>query len=494
MSDIIKGIQFPIVASTKKISTTASAKYILSSAIQSIDPHCAEIMRNETTWRKNYPIHIKKTLELSLKNTKDTITIAQSGLKTAHEHFRFYRHGLSTSFKNAISQPFEKLQTDQIIGKSNSLPEWYIPYKGKQLRGQSLLNQIQLWQEKKIIEPSHAEALRKVYEHPEWLDLSDRTMVLLGAGAEIGPLSWLAKWKANIIAIDIAHLPKWTLIRQTIEKGNATLYAPFLENNKELGADLLTQTPEIVKWLNQFNQNLDIAALAYLDGEKHVRVALAMDAIMQSVSEKNKNTSLMFMSTPTDIYALPISFKKEIEQQQRQRSFLEKSMTQLISQFSCKKILHKTIFTDYSEKYTIYDGLVLQQGPNYALAKRLQQWRALVARHQGQCVSINVSPSTTTQSVIKNPLLQSAFNGASLFGVEAFAPETTNAIMAAMWVHDLRYPKAVSQPNITLTHPLDLISSGANHGGLWRTNYTTRTVLPMAALYGNFKNKKRAIY
>lgn len=50
MSDIIKGIQFPIVASTKKISTTASAKYILSSAIQSIDPHCAETMRNETNW------------------------------------------------------------------------------------------------------------------------------------------------------------------------------------------------------------------------------------------------------------------------------------------------------------------------------------------------------------------------------------------------------------------------------------------------------------
>lgn len=106
MSDIIKGIQFPIVASTKKISTTASAKYILSTAIQSIDPDCAETMRNETTWRKNYPIHIKKTLELSLKNTKDTITIAQSGLKTAHEHFRFYRHGLSTSFKKAVKLHF----------------------------------------------------------------------------------------------------------------------------------------------------------------------------------------------------------------------------------------------------------------------------------------------------------------------------------------------------------------------------------------------------
>jgi hypothetical protein len=28
-------------------------------------------------------------------------------------------------------------------------------------------------------------------------------MVLFGAGSEAGPLSWLAKWRANIVAIDL---------------------------------------------------------------------------------------------------------------------------------------------------------------------------------------------------------------------------------------------------------------------------------------------------
>ena len=32
--------------------------------------------------------------------------------------------------------------------------------------------------------------------------------------------------------------------------------------------------------------------------------------------------------------------------------------------------------------YGIADCLVVEQGPNYALAKRIQQWRAILARHQ----------------------------------------------------------------------------------------------------------------
>ncbi len=127
---------------------------------------------------------------------------------------------------------------------------------------------------------------------------------------------------------------------------------------------------------------------------------------------------------------------------------------------------------------------MIEQGPNYALAKRIQQWRATLARSEGQRVSINIAPSTTTHSVTKNPLLKAAFNGASLFDVEAFKPETTNAIMAALWIHDLRNPASVANPENKLEHPLELMMHGANHGGLWRVAYLARTALPFAALYG----------
>ena len=92
----------------------------------------------------------------------------------------------------------------------------------------------------------------------------------------------------------------------------------------------------------------------------------------------------------------------------------------------------------------------------------------------------------------KNPLLKAAFNGARLFDVEAFDPETTNAIMAALWIHDLRNPKALSHPENILEHPLQLMMDGANHGGLWRVAYLARTALPFAALYG-FADEKLAL-
>ena len=133
--------------------------------------------------------------------------------------------------------------------------------------------------------------------------------------------------------------------------------------------------------------------------------------------------------------------------------------------------------------------LVVEQGPNYALAKRLQQWRALVARAAGQVASINVAPSTTTASVLSNPALAAGFRGAKAFDIEVFEPDTTNALMAAMWVHDLRNPQGAACPAVALAHPLQLLSEGANHGGLWRVPYLPRSVLPFAALLGMMKRR-----
>ena len=144
---------------------------------------------------------------------------------------------------------------------------------------------------------------------------------------------------------------------------------------------------------------------------------------------------------------------------------------------------------DDGSRRGIVDCLVIEQGPNYALAKRLQQWRAIVARAAGHVASINVAPSTTTASVLSNPALAAGFRGAKAFDIEVFEPATTNALMAAMWVHDLRNPAAVARPEVPLAHPLDLICAAANHGGLWRVPYLPRSVLPFAALLGMMKRR-----
>ena len=203
-------------------------------------------------------------------------------------------------------------------------------------------------------------------------------------------------------------------ILNTIQQGNATLIAPTIESvdstakaselRDKLGANLLTQIPEIAQWLVQFPQKLDLAAIAYLDGEKHVRVSMAMDSIMQYVSEHKADTSLMFMCTPTDVYAVPKEVAEAAQEKFKSRSQLQKWLQRClytIAQTFFQAPYQDLITSENGKTYGIADCLVVEQGPNYALAKRIQQWRATLARHQGQRVSINIAPSTTTHSVTK---------------------------------------------------------------------------------------------
>jgi hypothetical protein len=126
----------------------------------------------------------------------------------------------------------------------------------------------------------------------------------------------------------------------------------------------------------------------------------------------------------------------------------------------------------------IADCLVVQQGPNYAIAKQVQRWRAIAAYAAGSQVSANVAPPTRTRSVLKNRALAAAYSGAHRFGVEVFAPATSSTLMAALLVHDLR----TERPQ--LPHPHDLFARGANHGGLWRVAYEPRSVLGLAVVLG----------
>lgn len=503
MTHSLEGLQFPHTQDTQKPSTSKTGKNILAAALAGIAPQVAQAVLQEKNWRKRYPYYFKALVEHGILDENHALQIAEQGLNKAQASFDFYRDGQAYSLKESLALQTQKIDTHIIHGQSQQAPEWYVPYQGKKLQGDALLAQLDTWQQRGIIEPSHADALREAVAHPEWFDLSDRTLVLFGAGSEAGPFTWLAKWKANIVAIDLPNAQVWSRILKTVREGNATLYAPTYQTlatdlsddqiASKLGANLLTEIPEIIQWLINQSNSLDLAAIAYLDGEKHVRVAMAMDFIMQQVSDAKPDTSLMFMCTPTDVYAVPQEVIKASEDKLAQRSQLHTRLSKGISLLSAQRFFkpnsHDLIQSNNGEKYGIADSLVVEQGPNYALAKRLQQWRATLARQQGQVVSINIAPSTTTHSVTKNPLLKAAFQGAKLFDVEAFEPQTTNALMAALWIHDLRNPQSVAQPQVKLQHPLELMMKGANHGGLWHVAYLPRTALPFAALYGLAEDK-----
>ncbi|MGQ8278827.1 hypothetical protein ACUTD6_10700, partial [Acinetobacter baumannii] len=184
-----EGLQFPIHASIKKQSTSLTGQEILSEALSIVDNKTAQQILAEKNWRKNYPIYFKALVKHGITNSNNPITIAKQGLHKAHHLFDYYRDGKHYLLKDALHIPTSTpLNTVRFKGESEAAPEWYVPYKGQKLSGQSLLDQIQKWENAGIIEPSHAKALREAAAHPEWFDLSDRTMVLFGAASEAGPL------------------------------------------------------------------------------------------------------------------------------------------------------------------------------------------------------------------------------------------------------------------------------------------------------------------
>merc|ERR1719408_160599 len=120
----------------------------------------------------------------------------------------------------------------------------------------------------------------------------------------------------------------------------------------------------------------------------------------------------------------------------------------------------------------VVDCIIPEQGPNYILAKRLQHWRAMVSRDAGCIASSNVAPSTATASVLSNVLFALGYKGMSSFRpMEITYQETSNAVMAALLIRDVRDPTSAANPKTPLRNPLNLFTDNSFHGGCWRAGW-----------------------
>src|SRR5262249_19374035 len=77
-----------------------------------------------------------------------------------------------------------------------------------------------------IIEPSCADAVREVSAHPQWLALPGRTVVVLGAGSEIGPLPVLLNWGVTVAGVDLAQPRIWDRVVRLARVGSGKLLVP----------------------------------------------------------------------------------------------------------------------------------------------------------------------------------------------------------------------------------------------------------------------------
>lgn len=493
-----RGVNFP-AANDATRSTTATGRAVVADALRGVDPSAARRVEQVRDWRKGYLPGIRELVVTAAANPAAALKVSQDGLDSLHERFVWTDDECDRPLLGALAvSADEGMDTFEVIGRRERSEILSVPHHGTRLEDADLHRQLDDWVTRGITEPTFADAVRAVMAHPEWLDLRDVQVAVIGAGAEMGPLRQLLDWGATVYAVDLPGGPVWERIMGTAKDSAGRLAVPVPRRAVQLdtaadsrvaqvaGIDVITQADTLLAWLREIEGPFTLGNYAYADGADHVRVSMAIDAVTLLLSRSRPDLSLAFLATPTDVFAVPqdaVAMARMRWQERRTRRVLQAPL-QLARMF--EPAYRDTVLDDSGREVGIADCLVPQQGPNYALAKRLQRWRAIVARAGGQTVSLNVAPATRTRSVVKNRALAAAYAGAGRFGIEVFAPSTANTLMAALLVRDLRDPSSAASPAHPLHNPMDLFSDAANHGGLWRAAYEPRSVLSLAAVLGLF--------
>lgn len=490
------GVVFPASPDGRR-STSALGAGVVADALRQVDKAGAVGAEHEGNWRSGYLAHFRRLVEASLTSKDAALSVARDGLDSLHRRMRVVpADGAETGLDTLLSAPAQRsVGTVAVPGRQEAETELSIPYRGQRLRDDALLSRLDAWVADGVIEPSCADAVRTVAAHPGWLRLPGRTVVVLGAGAEVGPLPALLNWGAQVIGVDVPRPAIWERVLDMARRSGGTLLVPVAAETGELpgtndevlaqraGLDLTGDVPTAADWLATVDGPLVLGNYVYADGAANVRVSAAVDALTVRLQARRDDVALAFLATPTDVFTVPADAVAQSVRAYATRSWATKLASPPLRALSGGRLLRRAYPPGADPG--INDSLVAQQGPNYALAKRVQRWRATVARDGGATVSMNVAPPTRTRSVLKNRALAAAYAGAHRFGVEVFEPATTRVLMAALLVHDLHTEDGPAHP-----HPWQDEAHGAAHGGLWRIAYAPSSALTLAALLGYAASRK----
>ncbi|CAK9056239.1 unnamed protein product [Durusdinium trenchii] len=488
------GVDFPLDAEGKR-STTGLNQGAFAAAVEKHSAEAHEAVLKEKKWRFGYARHVLRQTQLAASKSDVALGIARDGLDYLHSSMQFCRDG-GCSLKEAMAKFKEKSFESVVIqgtgSKEGSVLE--VPYKGRILRGEALNLQLHTWLQRGVIELDTAFALCNLIDRPEWLDLSDHTFVLFGAGSAMGPFPLLMQLGAHVVALDLPKPEIWKRLISVARRSPGKLTLPLHEkvdasDDAQLaaaaGCDLLRQTPEVRNWLLELGNSgkcgsMVLGAYCYADGPLFVRVSMAMDAIIADLVEGLKEKpKVAYLCTPTDAHICTASSKQAAAENLRKAPAWQPLLGKLLG--FAKMGLVPNRVKEEPGALPVVDAIVKEQGPNYCLAKRLQHWRAILSRSKGCVVSSNIAPATATASVVSNKSFALAYKGMHHFKpMEVFQGETSNAVMLGLLVNDLRNPSSAAQS--TTANPMQLFTATAFHGGAWRVGYKFSTIGPCSAV------------
>lgn len=465
------------------------ATAVVADAVRRYDADLAQQVETCRDWQRAYRGVFRGLTALAASSPAASVGIASDGLRSARHLLRFVTgHTIAPLHSvdvDAIAAP-DGLDTGRIDGNAKPVPRLEIPFRGALLAEEALWRQLTDWRRRGIIEPAFAAAVERVIDHPEWLSLPGFRVIVTGAAAELGPLRPLLRWGADVLAIDLPGDDRWREISDIAEAGAGRLRYPVTAGP---GADITRQFPALVHWIRaQSGAERDVRPVFGLyangPGSQGVRLAAAMDVLVEDLLDHREDAAVAYLGSPTDCYAVPEDVIADAHARGHERAIAQNLLRVLTASALYRPIYRTTSPDHLGATWSVADALVPSQGPNHALAHRLLRWRAVLTHTAGRTVSGTVAPPAWTTSLRAHRSLAAAYRGARHFGIEVFEPDTARTLLAAKLIADLLAPPETSAD----ANPERLFAAGAAHGGLWRQPYEPNSILPVAAAVGYFRS------
>jgi len=231
------GVVFPVSADGRR-STSALGRAVVADALGEVDPAGARDAGREANWRTGYPAHFRRLIEAGLTSRDAAVAVARGGLESLHRRMQVAGPGDEQADLGALvtAPARHAVATVTVAGTGTADGELSVPCRGERLHGDALRRRCETWVAAGVIEPSCADAIATVAANPEWLALPGRTIVVLGAGAEVGPLPVLLGWGARVMGVDLPVPHVWERVLEVARRSAGTLLVPV--TNQDPGQPL----------------------------------------------------------------------------------------------------------------------------------------------------------------------------------------------------------------------------------------------------------------
>ena len=523
----------------------------------------------EKDWRHKYAKHAVRLAELqSVAPPARCVASCEAGLTAAAETLQWLSEdGSCVSLRDAMNAPGRAFRTAIVRGGGGEEGEGSakgaarsIGRERERLFGDAAIARARGWAEDGCVEPDVVDALESLKaRNDDWAgdDFGDTLFALLGGTSELCPLIPLLRLGAHVavVAREGAKLEEAVSVAARSERG--TLYVPyeassedeassepppratttivpdaFADPRRAYGADLIARAPEIRAWLESVFANgrferIVVGAYAYADGEAHVRATVASDLVFAGLRETlgASRVAVAFLSSPGTAFPIPRAAWRHAKGRERDVAANEPwfHWRKLVGLAcggggfvpNCRAPLAREAGGDVSngkespndsDRVYVHDGHVILQGPNYALAKTLQNWRAAAAGDA--TTSANMAPGSRTRSMRHVKAVSIALEGQKHFPpLRPFDADETREVMASLLLCDLGADRdartgrdaaprnerdsrrtrgetrraEVRSNEGAMTHeknahPMDVFGSHAVHGGTWRCPWSVDSI------------------